>query len=344
MSQSVRVAILSTPRSGNTWLRYLLASAYRVPEVAVHKMGDSDWAMLPRECVLQLHSNRTPKMRARLAEHGFRVVTVARHPLDTLVSIIPFALLDGDTHHWLQGTGGDESGLFGTTPRSRAFVKYATAPRAAALFSVTADWWGEPGVIGVRYEDLVADPVGELAKLCELIAPTREPDLSAIVTGHTLDRLRPRAGNGHFWQGRPGHWRELIPTAEANEISSAIPDAFARYGYSCDPDPTLTADIADENWVRAAGPAFRAAMQRSLDAQASADSHRKSAEAAQKQAKDAEERAARSAAEAARLNAKVAELEARLAPFTGIRGFELRVASWLAHTRGRLPKLAGRGV
>jgi hypothetical protein len=342
MSDPLRVAILSTPRSGNTWLRLLLAAAYRVPDLAVHKMWDSDWAGLPPECVLQLHWNRTPKMRDRLAEHGFRVVTVARHPLDTLVSIVPFALTDGDTRQWLQGTGGDESGLFGASPRSRAFVRYATGPRAAALFSVTADWWGEPDVTAVRYEDLVADPAGELARVCGRLAPPREPDLAAVAAGHTLDRLRPRAGNGHFWQGRPGHWRELVPAPEAAEIAAALPGAFAKYGYACDPDPALTAEAADANWVRAVGPALRAAMQRSLDAQAAAEAHRKAADAARQQVTEADDRTARATAEAARLRAQVAELEARFVPFAGLRGFEVRVARWLAAVRGGLRVFTSR--
>lgn len=331
MSDAVRVAVVSTPRSGNTWVRLLLAATYRVPELAVHELSAADWDALPAECVLQIHWQRTPEFAARLAAGGFRVVTVARHPLDTLVSILPFALMDGDTHNWLLGEGGDETGIFAATPRTRAFVNYATGPRATALLGVTGGWWGRPGVVGVRYEDLVADPVGELGTLCAGIAPPREPDLAAVVAGHTLSKLRPRAGNGHFWQGRPGQWRELLPAAEATEIAAANPAAFSRYGYACDPDPALDAAAADANWVRLAGPALRAGMERSYASEAKADAHYQAAEESRRQA-------AASAAEVARLTARVAELEARIAPFAGLRGFEVRVARRLGRFRDRVTR------
>jgi hypothetical protein len=41
--------------------------------------------------VLQLHWHRTPELFGRLLErHGFRVVSIARHPFDVLLSILQF--------------------------------------------------------------------------------------------------------------------------------------------------------------------------------------------------------------------------------------------------------------
>ncbi len=341
MAEEIRIAVVGTPRSGNTWIRLLLAAAYRVPELALHRLTPADWATLPPQCILQIHANRTEEFARQLADHRFRVVTVARHPLDTLISILQFAVTDGGTHNWLEGRGGDESGIFACTPRSRCFVEYASSPRANALFSVTRDWWQAPGVVGVRYEEMVADPAGELGKLCDAIAPPRESDLISIAARHTVTRLRSRAGNGHFWQGRPGQWRELLPEAEASEIASAIPDAFSRYGYICNPDPTLTVSAADANWVRLAGPSLRAVMQKSLDAQNTGESHRRKADEYRRLATEAEDRAARSAADSLRQLRHIADLEARLEPLAGLGNFELRIARWLGKMRKFLPGFAG---
>lgn len=305
---AIRTAIVSTPRSGNTWLRHLLATTYGIPSLAVHELAEPEWADLPAECVLQLHWRRKASFAQRLSDAGFRVITIARHPLDTLISILQYALIDGDTHHWLHGSGGDESGLFGAMPRSRAFVKYACGPRAAELFTVTSDWWVQPGTLHVRYEDLTADPVAELSKLVGELGPPRVEKLADAVSRNTIDRLRPTASNGHFWQGKPGLWKQLIPAAEAHEIAAAIPESFSRYGYTCDPDPNLTADAADATWVRLAGPGIRTAIARASAQQ------REQVERAVADAQSAELRAERAEAELVRLRAELADVALRRLP------------------------------
>ena len=110
--------------------------------------SDADWENLPPEVVLQLHWRRDPGFVERLSAHGFRVVTVARHPLDVLISILHFCVYESESEHWLLGAGGSEAGIYAAMPRSRAFVEYATGPRAAGLLAVTPDWWGQPGVVG----------------------------------------------------------------------------------------------------------------------------------------------------------------------------------------------------
>jgi hypothetical protein len=257
----LRIAVVSTPRAGNTWVRHLLGTAYRLPHLARHSMTDADWAELPPEVVLQLHWRRTPEFAAKLAEHGFRVVTVARHPLDVLVSILHFCIHESESEYWLRGAGGSEADIFGAMPRSRVFVEYAKGPRAAELLAVTPDWWGQPGVVGVRYEDLVADTEGELQRLAAALGPVRCGSIPEAVEACSMVRMRQRSINSHFWQGRPGLWRHLLPAAEAREIAAALPDL----GYPIDPDPALDALAADRNWVRLVGEETKRALRKATD-------------------------------------------------------------------------------
>lgn len=122
----LRIALLGTPRSGNTWLRLLLGDAAGVSTLAVHEFTGAVLADLPPECVVQIHWRRDPEFLKLLAANGFRVLTIARHPFDVLISILQFAIHENESDRWLCGRGGDESGLFGAMPRSRAFVEYAT--------------------------------------------------------------------------------------------------------------------------------------------------------------------------------------------------------------------------
>jgi hypothetical protein len=257
----LRIAVVSTPRAGNTWVRHLLGTAYRVPHLARHFMTDVDWAELPPEVVLQLHWRRTPEFAAALEKQGFRVVTVARHPLDVLISILHFCIYESESEQWLLGAGGSEADIFGAMPRSRTFVEYAKGLRAAELLAVTPDWWNQPGVVGVRYEDLVADTASELRRLEEVFGPIRCGSIEEAVEACAMGRLQQRTTNNHFWQGRPGLWRHLLPPADVTEIAAALPNL----GYAIDPDLGLDALTVDRNWVRLVGEETKTALRRATE-------------------------------------------------------------------------------
>src|SRR5437763_16608196 len=111
----LRVALLSTPRAGNNWLRYLLTHVYDLPAAAVHAPAEADWDGLPRECLVALHWQPVPSFLARLARHGFRPAVLARQPPDVLVSILHFAVHHARreaTQRWLEGGAGDERPIF----------------------------------------------------------------------------------------------------------------------------------------------------------------------------------------------------------------------------------------
>ena len=253
MSAPIRLAVVGTPRSGNSWLRFLFHRGYGLPVYAVHDLTDEFCAALPPEAVVQVHWRRTPEFERRLADHGFRVVAPVRHPLDTLISVLHFCWYEPDTGSWLLGTGGNEDGLKAAMPRSRCFVDYCTGPRAAALLSVSADWHGRPDVLSVRYEEMVADPKGGLLRLVDQIGPLRRGSAEEVLSECSMDSSRRDSRNNHFWKGQPGLWKSLLPAAEAEEILAAVRPACERFGYDPAPDPALTPAAADANWVRCCG-------------------------------------------------------------------------------------------
>jgi len=73
------------------------------------------------------------------------------------------------------------------------------------------------------------------------------------------------ATNNHFWQGRPGLWRHLLPAAEARAIAAAHADIFTALGFDCDPDPALDALAADRNWVRLVGDEIKETLKRNTE-------------------------------------------------------------------------------
>lgn len=229
----MKLALVSTPRAGNTWLRYMLAGLYQLEQHAVHTPDAIDWAGLPPRCIVQLHWRHSPEFAELLAAQGFRVVTIARHPLDVLLSILQFSTNETQTTQWLAGAGGDELAIRGRSADSTEFLLYATGPRARALLSVTPDWWVQPGVLGVRYEDLVRDPLQGLQPVLEALGPVLTP-LAQVLPTVSIDRLRQTSVNNHFWKGQPGHWRELLPMDTARLIQATQADLFRCLGYSVD--------------------------------------------------------------------------------------------------------------
>jgi hypothetical protein len=246
----LRVAIVSTPRSGNTWLWHLLTALYDAPGMAAHHPADVPWDNLPDDLVLQLHWRRTDAFLIRLQQQGFQVVVLARHPLDVLISILHFVVHDANTSLWLAGEGGNEQTIRGAMPRSTGFLEYARSPRAAALLAVGREWWSASGCHQVRYEELSRDPVSELERLVKALGRAPRKTSAEAVETCTIPRLRARWQTNHyFWLGKTGLWRCLLPVADAEALGPALQSNLSVYGYPFDPDPALTGLQADHNWV-----------------------------------------------------------------------------------------------
>lgn len=241
---------MGTPRSGNTWLRRVFAAALDLEEIAVHDPDELRWRALPARAALQLHWEPTANLLERVRRAELHVVSVARHPLDVLVSVLRFAKHEPDTDRWLLGAGGNEAGIRGVVPVSSDFRAYASGPRAAALLGVTPAWWGVEGVSRLHYEDILRDAQASIAPIAKLDPAYSASRLKQALGENAFDRVRSESVDRHLWRGQVGTWRLVLPGDIAHEIADAHRDVFSRLGYDCDPDPTLSFERAETNWLR----------------------------------------------------------------------------------------------
>jgi len=250
--KTLRLAVISTPRSGNCWLRHMLAETLELEHIIVHLPSEVSWDNLPERAILQLHWLPEEAFRTQLAKHDFRVIVLARHPLDVLISILAFSQHDDSTLRWLDGAGGSERSLAGAAPLSESFLDYAIGSRAKQLLGVSAEWWNLPGVCRVHYESLMLDPAGRLAALiAELgVSPRKSP--VEVAARSTPDDMRAQNVHMlfHVWQAQGSLWRRFLTEKTARQIHQAHGAVFTTLSYACDPNPLLFAADAQADWNR----------------------------------------------------------------------------------------------
>ena len=90
-AERLKIVILSTPKTGNTWLRLLLHYAYGIPMVEL----PPEWAPgcaadLPPRFVTHQHLFPSESLVQWLVESRVVVLTTIRHPADTFLSLFHY--------------------------------------------------------------------------------------------------------------------------------------------------------------------------------------------------------------------------------------------------------------
>jgi hypothetical protein len=242
-----RFFIVSTPRTGNVWMRRVLTGVLAIPNWAAWLPEEIAWDRLPADVSMAMHWRRSAAFEGFLRERGFRILVTARHPLDVLLSILQYAPREPDANRWIAGECGNERTLTSeTTPVDEAFVRYALSWRASALLDVSVGWAATSDAV-LRYGDFVRDPKAELALVLRMLNVQPEEDVDAVLERFSSENTR-KLTPGHFWQGTPDLWKRLIVPQLAHAIHDRHRAAFQTFGFACDPDPNLTEAQAHANW------------------------------------------------------------------------------------------------
>lgn len=238
----LKIIIASTPKTGNTWLRYLLAAIYDLPMVALNKTFDAAAlnALGPR-WIGHEHYQPSPDLIDWAEQNGVVLITTIRHPGDVLISLYHYVrnyVKDSRVSGFGPETAmADDGDTFGE--QTSAFVRTTFH----TLLDISANWVRSGSSYVVRYEDLWRDPVGRLSALTDQIHPIALDRIERSVEQCDISVMRNMSKNdGKFFrQGGSGGWRDALPV-EVIELFRSVepyPAQFAALGYTLDPEDAL---------------------------------------------------------------------------------------------------------
>ena len=237
--------IVSYPRSGNTWTRFLIANllfaGQPVSFANIERLIPDAEAQSSRY-MKRVRGPRVIKSHQYFDHRYPKVLYITRDPRDVAVSYYNFARKfrhiadDYPLEQYVHGfvTGTLQSSAWGTWAEN---VGTWMAARN-----------GRPTFLLLRYEDLIADTQTELATVARFLGVDATPAaLSRAIENSSADHLRElEKKEGGVWvttknkrsdipfigNAAAGKWKSVLPDAAVEKIESAWGNTMAQLGYA----------------------------------------------------------------------------------------------------------------
>ena len=252
--------IVSYPKSGNTWTRFLIGNLVyedgvdfsninrRVPDPQV--LSKRFLKSLPRPRVLKTHHPFDPRYP--------RVICIVRDPRDVALSKYHFDIktriveedcpIDRYVSHFVSGEASPEFGSWGENVGSWIAAKQNSRKFRAGNFLL------------VRYEDMIADPDAELTRIAHFLnIECSQERIRRAVERSSADQMRKlEQSQSHLWsstrntdQSKPfvraaksGNWITEMPASCVREIESCWGMLMKELGYELASEKSMAEDHA----------------------------------------------------------------------------------------------------
>ncbi|KAL1499896.1 hypothetical protein AB1Y20_012579 [Prymnesium parvum] len=248
------VFIATYPKSGTTWMQQVVcllrgapphvdvqaAAPYVEAALATGALTLRALRERPAPRVFKTHADWQSLPVAGCSDEGpaegVRVVCVVRDPRDVCVSLF---------HHSraIRGIayGGSWDEWCDDFLAGRAPVPMAA--EGGDWFDHTLSWWAiarrcPRRVLWVRYEGLLADPLGEVRRVARFLAPEHAEDealLRRVVGASSFEQMKARheadplnhslrteGGSAHFRNGKAGDWRRHMSEAQRERFAEVM--------------------------------------------------------------------------------------------------------------------------
>lgn len=200
------------------------------------------WEPLLRRFLLDRLALQADGRRMVIKEPG------GSHMAELVLRLLPasglvFLLRDGRdvVDSWLDayqpGAWGTEDGAYPVAPEGRVpFIRWQATVwlyRTEAVERAYAAHDPARRVL-VRYEDLLADPTRELARIHEVVGVDASPDdIADAVRRHAYENVpaSERGAGHHIRAAQPGGWRERLDDEERAALLDVLGDKVRELGY-----------------------------------------------------------------------------------------------------------------
>lgn len=241
------VCFTSYPKSGSTWLSYvllLLLGDGAVPEGktlrdCLHWVASSwpyprsreELEALPSPRIFKSHMPYSMAVGGDPAAAPCKYLYIARNPKDVCVSYYVFE--------------SDKAWSGGFSPPWEHWLELFIAGKVqrGPWFDHVLSWWehrNAPNVLFLRYEDMLEDPRRELETIARFLDKPLTDDLAAAIVDETaFDRmkanpfsnLREISQLGSFFRkGRVGAWKERFTPAQSDAFDRLCAERLAGTG------------------------------------------------------------------------------------------------------------------
>jgi Sulfotransferase domain len=234
--------IVSFPKSGNTWTRFLIGNLISPNERAdfanINRLIPDPEAMTKREMsaasrprIIKSHQYFDPRYR--------RIIYITRDPRDVAVSQYHFhrkrrLIEDGyPIERFVTRFIAGETSIYGSWGEN-----------AASWLSTR---YGKPGFLLLRYEDMLEDTLREVKKVATFLDRTCTPQkLAEVVERSSADQMRKlEKDQARLWsstrdtrqdvafvrEAKAGGWKSALPAESVAELESAWAPLLKWLGY-----------------------------------------------------------------------------------------------------------------
>jgi Sulfotransferase domain len=240
IKSEVRIVIAGPPKTGNMWLKCLLARTYGLRWLRPHETPSqpelsalSSWLAehrFPEGSIFHQHYDYAPDVADAIEAAGAHIVTIVRDPYDAFVS----------TYYTLQQHASEDN------RKDRKFTelmgKPLDAPEVLAFLRAggyrrnllkARDWLKSGRAVVLRYEELSRDPLAELRRATALIAPVDDETLRIAIDYCHADRMRQRTkgGSKHVRKATVGDSVHQLTSEHLDAFREAYADLVQELGY-----------------------------------------------------------------------------------------------------------------
>jgi len=234
--------IVSFPRSGNTWTRFLIGNLIQpsgsitflniervIPDT--NALSKSDLRRIPRPRILKSHQHFDPRYK--------KVIYIVRDPRDVALS-----------HYNWQRKRREIDDQY---PLERYISRFIAGDLAGwgswgeHVLSWLATRHNSPDFLLLRYEAMLEEPLQELGKVAPFLGIAATPEtLATAVERSSADNMRKmEKTQGNKWvttkgrredipfvgKAKHGGWQSLLPESSVEEIESAWGPLMKTLGY-----------------------------------------------------------------------------------------------------------------